>query len=608
MREHATQKLSHAYHLDEIASSVAMMQSASALEDVAKHVLQRDEQNADALYVHFFHEKIPSMAMAELTNLDALTEVIRQTPTEPSPLRTRAVTRMFKYDLEGVVRDCTDGLVVHKLYHAPHQNEQRDLVLAKDAAWMEREHRTENRLEEKDHPNSLEPQLLFHRGSAYLTLACENIGRALYGVRRSDPTQQNGKAAAPLVDEEHNRLRAEARRLVRNNAKRALRDFLAFLSHLDHTPGLSAEYTDAFLEKVSSGALGRGAREKLLDMDGSTGSGLSEALVKYEGQQRHQKTNPSTQIPKPAVHKLSELFAAVPPADLPPYPPERSTTIDEGHPLFSLPDFSEAVTYHPLLTDVLHSVLLCHCLIQTSIKELQRHAYMAARTARVCDGYPIFLAARSPARADWIEILRRTDNWIGLASSWDNLCAPAPLPGQKPTRGETPEERKTRIKRDALIEALGDERVVDEESFAANLKAREIRAARDEEEAARKEYNRTKLIDNGTIEQNGTTSEGDANTAPPTSKRWAQDGAEGKEYLITTERAEALVRWILEAPPPSSADGSGSGRSKRRGAGTKSKDRLGKKGSEASSLREREADLAETGGGLEQSVESLELD
>ncbi len=64
MREHATQKLSHAYHLDEIASSVATMQSASALEDVAKHVLQRDEQNAEAQYVHFFHEKIPSMGVA----------------------------------------------------------------------------------------------------------------------------------------------------------------------------------------------------------------------------------------------------------------------------------------------------------------------------------------------------------------------------------------------------------------------------------------------------------------------------------------------------------------------------------------------------------------
>ena len=53
MREQATRKLAHAYHLDEIAASVATMQSASALEDVARLVLQRDEEDSDAKYVHF---------------------------------------------------------------------------------------------------------------------------------------------------------------------------------------------------------------------------------------------------------------------------------------------------------------------------------------------------------------------------------------------------------------------------------------------------------------------------------------------------------------------------------------------------------------------------
>ena len=61
MREQATQKLSKAYHLDEIACSVATMQSASTLEDVAQLVLQRNPLDADAKYVHFFHEKIPSV-------------------------------------------------------------------------------------------------------------------------------------------------------------------------------------------------------------------------------------------------------------------------------------------------------------------------------------------------------------------------------------------------------------------------------------------------------------------------------------------------------------------------------------------------------------------
>jgi hypothetical protein len=594
MREHATQKLSHAYHLDEIASSVAMMQSASALEDVAKHVLQRDEQNADAQYVHFFHEKIPSMGVAEHTSLEPLTEVIRQKPTDPAPYRTRSVARMFKDDFEGVVRDCTDGLAVHRLYHSQHQNTQQDLILARDAARLGRDQHTEGRLQEKDHPSSLESQLLFHRGGAYLTLACDNIGRALYGGDARSNGNSGGVPATAFAEEEQTRYRAETRRLVRTYAKRALRDYLAFLSHFEYTPGLSAKYTDAFLEKVSSAPAGRGSRsQRLLDVDdyAHAHAGLSDVLVKYQSKKDPQaKHKPLPQIPKPEVYRLNELFAAVPPADLPPYPSDRGTQFDQDYPSFSLPDYTEAVTYHPLLTDVLHSVLLCHCLVQTSTKELQRHAYMVARIARICDGYPIFLSARSPARADWVEILRRTKNWLGLSATWDKLCAPAPPPGHETAPKETPGERKARIKQEALFEALTDERVVDEESFRANLKARELRAAREEEEQARIEYNRTNLIDSVAAEQD-SSHEANAFAEP---ERGTQ--ADGSEYLIITGRAEALARWILEAPPPSSADSSG--RAKRK---TGTKGRLRKKTSTASSIRE----ATETG--LEQSVDSLDL-
>src|SRR5271170_4023885 len=110
MREHATQKLSHAYHLDEIAASVATMQSASALEDVAKHVLQRNENDPDANYVHFFHEKIPARAVAAATSLKPLDEIINQRHTEGAPYRTRAVMKIFQCDLQGAVKDLTEGL------------------------------------------------------------------------------------------------------------------------------------------------------------------------------------------------------------------------------------------------------------------------------------------------------------------------------------------------------------------------------------------------------------------------------------------------------------------------------------------------------------------
>jgi hypothetical protein len=582
MREHATQKLSHAYKLDEIASSVAMMQSASAIEDVAKHVLHRDEHNPDAQYVHFFHERIPSMQIAQHTNFESLNDILRQRPTEASPHRTKAVLRIFKHDFEGVVRDCTEGLAVHRLYNPQHQNQQRDLVLAKDAAKFDRDSPTDRRLPEHDHPSSLEPQLMFYRGGAHLTLACDNIGQALYGLHGKQP-QLNGDKTSDDVNEEDSKAHSEGRRLVRTYAKRALRDYLSFLSYLEYTPGLSAEYTEAFLKTLSSSAFGQGSRtERLLDADGSGQKALSEAVVKYERQKQDLSNDHLPQIPKPAVHKLNELFAAVPPAGLPPYPSEGPSQVDPNHPIFSLPDFSEAITYHPLMMDVLHSVLLCHCLIQTSIKELQRHAYMVARLARVCDGYPVFVAARSPARANWVDLLRKTDNWLDLSGSWDALCSPPPAPGQVAHK-ETEEQRKARIKKEAMLEALADERVMDEETFAASYRAREMRAAREEEGAASKEYNRTKLIE-----------------IPPTSTNGTQIGQHAtnrrarEDYQITTDRAEAILRWVQEAPPPSSS-GSVRPRKKKTVAG-----KLRKQGSNASSLRGATC-------GLEQSVESLDM-
>ena len=599
MREHATQKLAHAYRLDEIAASVSTMQSASALEEVAKFVLQREEADPDAQYVHFFHEKIPSRALAASTTLDALSDIIRQTPTEAATYRTRAVTRIFKDDFVGATKDLTDALAVFRLYHTQHQNENRDLILAKDAAKFAREHRDFGRVAEKDQPSSMEPQLLFHRANTYLTLACEQISPALHGQPNVDSTvtvnDQNGSADSSTqspAEKESARARAEARKFVRTYAKRALRDYLAFLAHFDYTPGLDAKYTEAFLQKVSSAANGHNNRsraERLLDIDAHAHSGLSEALVKYERQKNPEAHEPLPQIPKPNVHKLNALFAAVPPADLPSYPPDEDTPQHPAHPLFNLPDFSEAVTYHPLLTDVLHSLLLCHCLIQTSAKEQLRHAYMAARVVRVCDGYPIFLTARSPSRADWIEVVRRSGNWLKMDSTWDKLCTPAPPPGQeqKAKQEETAEQKKERIKRQAIEGALSDERVVDEESFRKSVRAREKMAAREEEELQRQEYNKTTSTDSPAGEN------GDTKPNKPKSK----PVDESKDYPITTERAEAIVRWIRDAPPPST--GEGGARPKRKPG---AKGRVRKMASKASSLQEADGTT-----GLEQSVESLDV-
>ena len=263
---------------------------------------------------------------------------------------------------------------------------------------------------------------------------------------------------------------------------------------------------------------------------------LSDALVAQNGVHpgRHRPASGTSRtpdlpnLPPPLVHQLSALFDATPPTDLPPYP-ETATALtikqqsqqSEATKAFFAQnsDCHEALTYHPLLTDALHSLLLCHCLVQTSARELQRHAHMVARLARICDGYPIFQAARSPSRADWIEVVRRGDNWVELQHSWEFLCAPAPLPGQmsQNQQKESPAEKRERLKQQAIMEALEDDRVHDEASFHAAVAARQ---RRQEEEARRAE-------------------------GKEMPKRWAQE--DGKEYPISTERAQAIVRWVREA-------------------------------------------------------------
>ncbi|QSZ30388.1 hypothetical protein DSL72_004911 [Monilinia vaccinii-corymbosi] len=618
MREQATQKLSKAYHLDEIACSVATMQSASTLEDVAQLVLQRNPNDPDAKYVHFFHEKIPSRQLAECTSLQPLDEVIAERPSEGEILRTRAVTKIFKEDFVGAAQDLTSALQVSRYYQNQHKAGRQQILLASEAsAEAQRNNgsrrRDEFKLDEGDQPSSLETQLLFHRAGVYLTIACQHVSAALPLTTRTnsacdlwdDPMKNprlfshektvdgetiNGKTNGAndatgtdedpeitRIEKEAHRRRLEARKVVKTNAKRALRDYVAYLSHLDYTPGLPAEITEEFARKVNLAANGykiprppqSKQSKKVLDLESNaslSNGQLSDALVPHTGHNGRSRPQSSTSrqpdlpsLPPPKVYQISSLFSATPPADLPPYP-ETATTLttkqqllasqsEAAQHMLAQADCHEALTYHPLLTDALHSLLLCHCLVQTSARELQRHAHMVARLARVCDGYPIFQAARSPSRADWIEVVRRNDNWISLAASWETLCAPAPLPGQAPSnqQKETAAEKKERLKQQAIMEALEDDRVHDEASFHAAVAARQRR----QEEEARKAEGREMP------------------------KRWAQE--DGKEYPISTDRAQAIVRWIREAP----VGGDGTGlKKKKKGVRGKGKGKMN--GTEAS--------------------------
>ncbi|KAL9074021.1 MAG: hypothetical protein Q9157_004547 [Trypethelium eluteriae] len=693
MRELATQKLSQAYHLDEIAASVATMQSASSLEDVASHVLQRNADDPDGKYVHFFHEKIPSRMMAESTPLDPLNEVIAAKPADGEPFRTRALTRLFKEDYIGAARDLSDALTAARYKIAQHRAGKDQLVLA-SAARAEREKtnrhgspwRQDQKVQEEDQPSSLETQLLFHRAGVYLTLACQHIHEALDAMHEANEAAlqntrvengtSNGDPPSRSPAERNARIRhLDARKAVKSNAKRALRDYMGFLGNFDYTPGLPYEITQEFLQRVNDVASGsngfkasRSQSRRLLDKPSEnafSSQDTSSALIQRKKSPIRESDHFTTNgngwplLPPNEIYQVSELFASTPPSNLPPFPtpPSHPTSLSLANSMpnlseaatNALQDSHEAITYHPLLTDALHSLLLCHALLQTSPKELLRHAHNAARLARVCDGYPVFLAARSPARADWIEVLRRAGDWIGLGRSWESLCKPAPLPGHaahtshnsspttttsSPTSStngsnssgattttsssnalaksrfpdarpqphsttpppETAQQKRERRKHEAILEALADERVVDEASFAQAVRARERRAIEDEARGGESPYvsllaprpgtaparaaadaaaataasrgltaeeeDESEMVagkaDGGAVALGGVDEkasgevQGDGTATmsggvtPPPPKRWAQE--DGKEYPISTERAEAVARWVREAP------------------------------------------------------------
>ena len=599
MRELATQKLSQAYHLDEIAASVATMQSASTLEDLPSMVLQRAPTDYDARYVHFFHEKIPSRMMAECTSLTPLNELLQERPGDAAPWRTRALTRIFKEDWQGAAKDLSEGLAISKWVAAQHKEGNDQLVLAsaarEEVQKLGKDWKQDIKIAEEDQPSSLEKQLLFHRANVYFATAWQNVHAALDARQEAEKMKEESNESAsgltaddadrkqnPAEQEAH-RKHLEYRKMVKSNAKRALRDYNAFLAHFDYTPGFPMSITEEFLRRVQAASNGHSSQfpastgYQLMNGSSPEENGLngsnSDALALSKKQRPSREATDkswASPLPQTEIFQVSQLFSASPPTSIPPYPPDNfmaivkrssKTTQSNG---VAPPESHEAVTYHPLMTDALHSMLLCHSLLQTPPTELRRHAQNAARIARICDGYPIFLAARSPARADWTEVLRRSKDWINLKQSWESLCRPAPLPGhegvdtdgngnmgsrngsakngtgaKKMSKEELEKQKAERRKQEAIMEALADERVVDEESFQRAVRAREKRAMEDEEaeEMAMKETDG---------EVNGNDESEMKTTNPSAPKRWAQD--DGKDYPISTDRAEAISRWIREAP------------------------------------------------------------
>ncbi|OAA47310.1 histidine kinase group protein [Beauveria brongniartii RCEF 3172] len=256
---------------------------------------------------------------------------------------------------------------------------------------------------ECDKPDSLLGQLHFHRGSISLQMAYHHVSNSFAPEGHASETQSTSPADLSADVKKQ----IESRKLVKRYAKSAMRDFKEFLGRFQYSPDWPMEAAKDFEEFIDA----VGAAKKP--------SRVQPVPVRPPANNR--------------LYAVSQLFEAEEIPNLPPYPPP--TMADEKlGPVTDLFDavvdelketsiVCESVTYHPLLLESLHALLLCHCLVQTSPTEIRRHAYMVARLTRLCDGYPIFKVGHFPSRFDWNQVLSEAP-FPPLVAAWADLCAP----------------------------------------------------------------------------------------------------------------------------------------------------------------------------------------
>lgn len=417
LRALAVQKLAAAYKADEIASSVMVMQGGSVFDDIAEKVLKYDPNDADARYVHFFHEKIPSRQLADSTSTQVLDELIVAYPQRLEYHRTRGIVHCFRDEYSLATKDFTHALRESRAARKARTAHQ-DLISSRELRGKAtKKKKSSNKIHGQappsgtsaavngtniegingeplllhpsvlpDAPDPIEPQLLFLRGAAYLQHAVYLIESAVLrlegvskvnssldgaemrlcylsngrygGVEMGNPDGPLGRSDGPKAQAYRQVLANDGfRENIHSLLKKSLRDHERFLSHFDTLEGPAPVQAD-LAKRVEVAFL-------------------------------------LTELVRPNIHTSTASGLAHVDSILPP--------------MFT--------TYHPLLVESHFSILIC----QLMLAELPTLLATFSRTAVVVDGlegYPVFLPPRSMAQAEFIEVLER------LASGW--------MPGVQP--------------------------------------------------------------------------------------------------------------------------------------------------------------------------------
>ncbi|CAG8480013.1 2240_t:CDS:2 [Ambispora gerdemannii] len=375
MRELAVNKLALAYRIDEIATAVVTMQSASAIDEVASRVLKKNATNLEALYVNFFHEKIPSSRMlSQSTSTEVLDQIIAASPNTPEYYRTRGVVKCFKEEFAGALRDFKTALA-----HIKHKKRVNSVLMGKKVTSPLHHHHGKD----SDECTGTESQLYFLRAACYLQYAISVVDKVIQKVDSAERKEADGKgsyngkkdgasiqAQIPKIEQYRQEFLPIVHQM-QTMARRSIRDYNHFLSFY---PSPLPPFTVANDETASSKA-----SSPTMSRESSPNRGIHFNVHTTNENENDNGVNGTQLI-------------------------DHGTKNENGSSVVNCglePPHSYA-TYHPLLIEAWYAIALNYILLG----DIHTAALWHARISELhecIEGYPVFLPARSMAQADYME-------------------------------------------------------------------------------------------------------------------------------------------------------------------------------------------------------------
>ena len=390
-------------------------------------VLKRSPQNLDALYVQFFHEKIPSRMLAASTTTEALDRIINQRPGVAEYHRTRAMIYGFREEFPASLKDFKTAIMIAK--------KRRRMMPGPDCEKFpgDATHKAHHRLHGGEPSNKWEDldecseaQLYFLRGACYHQYAISQLDKAIHEVNKAAAEKPKDGAGQSPIDgakrgslayvspdvlqaplESYRPALAPYIAQVASLARKSIRDYEKFLEFFPNpTLAEGGPVIPSGSSKSSQAPNGDAddAEDGPEPMSPATASGLSDmeeflrnvnlSPLLYGSALKE----PSTPLPKePNLSSASSLATL-------------RSVLKESDLQSAAKNLLSLGSYHPLLVEAWYAIGINFMLVKDWANATAWHARIIKLQDSV-DGYPVFLPARSMSQGK-IQFFNRTSNTV----------------------------------------------------------------------------------------------------------------------------------------------------------------------------------------------------